>query len=211
MLRITGGGEHGSRNCHCFCPESFFPAPSFSGKRKLPQTRCPSVSERVSLPAAAPVLCTPSVGKPSPRELWGEKKTSSALRFFSSKLFNFSIERAVNGSRLNSSRVCSCPAATKSCAGYPSYKWNYWVSISCGIELKKKRWEVFPWLKAAEHHRDGFRGQGGRGRETADGMSSLLAFSFHKSLTRLDGMATQWTGYWEMNWSAGGLYIHVCV
>lgn len=72
MLRISGRGENRSRNCHCFCPENFFLSPSFFAKRKLPQTWCPSGSECMSLPAAAPVLCTPNMGKPSQRSL-GEK------------------------------------------------------------------------------------------------------------------------------------------
>lgn len=55
---------------------------SFSHKRKLPQTWCPSVSKCMSVPAAAPVLCTPSMGKLPQGSFGGKKKPSSGLRFF---------------------------------------------------------------------------------------------------------------------------------
>lgn len=85
---------------------------SFSDKRQLPQTWCPSVSKCMSVPAAAPVLCTPSMGKPSPRELWGEKNPPLDWDF-SSKLFKFSTKRAVKGSRLSSSQGLLMPHSNK--------------------------------------------------------------------------------------------------
>lgn len=107
MLRISGREENRSRNCHCFCPESFFLAPSVFGKRKLPQTWCPSGCE-----CSSPSALYTQHGKTSPREFWGEK-TLLWIEIFPPSSSIFSTERAVNGSQLNSSQGLLMPYSNK--------------------------------------------------------------------------------------------------